>query len=94
MSESVYSLKQSIKGLPGTIKESVVRPAAGTAEQKRAAAIFDNIFLHLHPVRVHTNSLRLGYTLGLGLISFYLFLILTASGILLMFYYIPSTGLA
>lgn len=94
MSESVYSIKESIKNLPRNIKESVARREEGTPEQKRAAAVFGNFFLHLHPVRVHINSLRLGYTFGLGLISFYLFLILVASGILVMFYYTPSTQLA
>ncbi len=94
MSESAYSLKESIRQLPRNIKESVFRREGGTAEQERAAAIFGNIFLHLHPVRVHINSLRLSYTFGLGLISFFLFILLTASGVLLMFYYTPATQLA
>ena len=94
MSESAYSFKESVRQLPGNIKDSVIRRVEGTPEQERAAAVFGNIFLHLHPVRVHVNSLRLGYTFGLGLISFYLFLILTVSGVLLMFYYTPSTQLA
>lgn len=94
MSESAYSLKESIRHLPRNIKESVIRPGGGTAEQERAAAVFGNLFLHIHPVRVHNNSLRLGYTLGLGLISFYLFAILVVSGVLVMFYYTPSTELA
>ena len=94
MSESAYSFKESIRQLPRNIKESVVRPAEVTPEQERAAAVFGNVFLHLHPVRVHINTLRSGYTLGLGLISFFLFLILVGSGILVMFYYVPSTQLA
>ena len=94
MSESAGSFRESIRQLPRNIKESVFRPEEGTPEQERAAAIFGNVFLHLHPVRVHINSLRLSYTFGLGLISFYLFLILTVSGVLLMFYYTPSTQLA
>ena len=94
MSESAYSLSESIRQLPRNIKESISRRTGGTPEQERAAAVFGNLFLHLHPVRVHTNSLRAGYTFGLGLISFYLFLILTGSGVLLMFYYNPSTELA
>ena len=94
MSESAYSLRESIKQLPRNIRESFSRQEGETLEQKRAAAVFGNIFLHLHPVRVHTNSLRLGYTLGLGLITFFLFLILVISGILVMFYYTPSTELA
>jgi quinol-cytochrome oxidoreductase complex cytochrome b subunit len=94
MSESAYSLSESIRQLPKNIKESIIRRTGGTPEQERAAAVFGNLFLHLHPVRVHTNSLRAGYTFGLGLISLYLFLILTVSGVLLMFYYNPSTDLA
>src|SRR5512138_2292439 len=94
MSESAYSLKESIRQLPRNIKESVIRRGGGTPEQERAAAVFGNVFLHLHPVRVHLNSLRATYTFGLGLISFYLFLILIGSGLLLMFYYTPSTELA
>jgi len=94
MSESAYSIRESIKQLPGNIKESVFRREGGTPEQERAAAIFGNVFLHLHPVRVHINSLRLSYTFGLGLISFFLFILLTASGVLLMFYYTPATQLA
>ena len=56
MSESAYSLKESIRQLPRNIKESVIRRGGGTPEQERAAAVFGNVFLHLHPVRVHLNS--------------------------------------
>ena len=90
MSESACSFKESVKNLPRNIRESVFRRGGGPPEQERAEAIFGNVFLHLHPVRVHINSLRSGYTLGLGLITFYLFLILIGSGVLIMFYYIPS----
>ena len=94
MSESAYSLKESIKHLPGNIRESIIRREGGTPEQERAATVFGNLFLHVHPVRVHLNTLRLGYTFGFGLISFYLLLILIVSGTVLMFYYNPSTQLA
>lgn len=94
MSESAYSLKESVRLLPHNLKKSVFRGEAATTEQRRAAAVFGNIFLHVHPVRVHRNALRATYTLGLGLATLYLFLILIGSGILLMFYYTPSTQLA
>jgi quinol-cytochrome oxidoreductase complex cytochrome b subunit len=42
-------------------------------------------------VRVSRQALRPTYTMGLGLISFFLFVILTLTGVLLMFYYVPST---
>jgi len=50
-----------------------------------------NFFLHIHPVKVHKNTLRPLYTLGLGVMSFVTFVVLTVTGILLMFYYVPST---
>ena len=40
---------------------------------------------------MHRNTLRPLYTMGLGLMSFFLFVILVVTGILLMFYYVPST---
>ncbi len=94
MNNAAGSLKESIKHLPENIKGSVIRRGEGSPDQKRAATVFGNLFLHVHPVRVHANTLRAGYTLGLGLISLYLFLILVISGTLLMFYYIPSTEMA
>ena len=62
-----------------------------STDLERASTSFTNFFLHIHPVKVHRNTLRPIYTLGLGLISFFLFLILVVTGILLMFYYVPST---
>ena len=50
-----------------------------------------SFLLHMQPAKVHTHSLKAGYSLGLGLISLYLFFILIGTGVLLMFYYVPST---
>ncbi|MBI2846154.1 MAG: cytochrome b N-terminal domain-containing protein [Chloroflexi bacterium] len=56
----------------------------------QAQIVIGNVFLHLHPVKVPTNAIRITYTYCLGGISFLLFLILTITGVLLMFYYVPS----
>ena len=61
-----------------------------STERDRSRAISRNFFLHIHSARIHKYSLQPSYTMGLGLISFFLFLILTFTGILLMFYYTPS----
>ena len=50
-----------------------------------------SFLLHVQPAKVGRHALRRPTTLGLGLISLYLFLILTGTGVLLMFYYVPST---
>src|SRR5580765_9041731 len=60
----------------------------------RAQHILGNVWLHLHPSRVRKNSLKWNYTFGLGGLSFLLFLILTVTGVLLMFYYRPAVDLA
>jgi quinol-cytochrome oxidoreductase complex cytochrome b subunit len=53
-------------------------------------AIRGNVFMHLHPIRVKRGAVKLGFTWGMGGITFLLFVILTISGILLMFYYHPN----
>jgi len=56
----------------------------------RSLTMTSNVFLHLHPVKVSRKSLRWSYSFGLGLISAILFGVLVVTGVLLMFYYIPS----
>jgi len=54
-------------------------------------ATHGNVFYHIHPVNIRRGALKLGFTWGMGGITFLLFLILTISGVLLMFYYHPNT---
>lgn len=70
--------------------KSIFRHGYPDNDLNRAEAMYNNMFLHIQPVKVHKNTIRAGYTFGLGLISLYLFIILTITGIVLMFYYIPS----
>ena len=77
--------------LPENVWRSIFRNPLPSSDLGRAQTSFTNFFLHLHPVKVHRNSLKPTFTLGLGLISFFLFFILVVTGILLMFYYVPST---
>jgi len=77
--------------LPGNVWHSIFRNPLPSSDLGRASTSFTNFFLHLHPVKVHRNTLKATYTFGLGLISFFLFFILVVTGILLMFYYVPST---
>lgn len=70
--------------------KSIFRHGYPDNDLSRSEAITSNLFLHIQSVKVHLNTIRPGYTLGLGLIAFYLFIILSVTGIILMFYYIPS----
>src|SRR6266542_6825041 len=56
----------------------------------RSLTMTSNIYLHLHPVKVSRKSLRWSYSFGLGVISAILFAVLIFTGVLLMFYYVPS----
>jgi len=81
----------AVKELPGNVWSSIFRNPLPSTDLERSSTSFTNFFLHLHPVKVHKNTLRPIYTLGLGLMALFLFLILVVTGVLLMFYYVPST---
>jgi quinol---cytochrome c reductase cytochrome b subunit, bacillus type len=51
----------------------------------------NNVFLHLHPVRVRQHAVKFAYTFCLGGLSFFFFLVLTVTGVFLMFFYVPSS---
>ncbi|MBS1858028.1 MAG: cytochrome b N-terminal domain-containing protein [Acidobacteria bacterium] len=82
---------RALRDLPSNLWSSIFRNPLPSNDLERSSTSFTNFFLHIHPVKVHKNTLRPIYTLGLGLISLFLFLILIVTGVLLMFYYVPST---
>jgi len=69
---------------------SIFRQGYPNTDENRSLVMFNSFFLHIHPVRVKRNSLKITYTWGLGFISFVLFMILGITGIWLMFFYVPS----
>ena len=73
---------------------SLFRQSYPNDERSRAMAVMNNVFLHLHPVRVKKHAVRYTYTFCLGGISFFLFLALTVTGVYLMFFYVPSISRA
>ena len=79
-----------ISSLFNNVISSIFRIGYPLTKREKAHTMVQSLFLHIHPAKVHKNTLRPTYTLGLGLISFYLFIILTVTGVLLMFYYVPS----
>ncbi|MEZ5427026.1 MAG: cytochrome b N-terminal domain-containing protein [Pyrinomonadaceae bacterium] len=80
-----------IKNLPTAVWASVFRNRLPHTDLGRSRTSFTNFFLHMHPVKVHRHTLKPWFTMGLGLISTFLFFILVVTGVLLMFYYVPST---
>jgi cytochrome b-561 len=73
------------------VGRSIFRVGLPQSNLERAQAMVSSFLLHIQPAKVNRYSLRASYSLGLGLISLYLFLILIGTGVLLMFYYVPST---
>ncbi len=80
-----------ITEISSRIWKSIFRHMWPVNARLRSEAIISNVFLHIHPVKIYKDTLKITKTFGLGLISFYLFIILTVTGILLMFYFIPDT---
>ncbi len=76
------------------VGRSIFRVGLPQSNLERAQAAISSFFLHFQPAKVNRRALKFRTTLGLGLISFYLFLILILTGVLLMFYYVPSTDSA
>ncbi len=69
---------------------SIFRHPAPVDRRNRVAVILTNLVLHIHPVAVQKHALRFGFTWYMGAICFYLFLVETVTGVLLMFYYRPT----
>jgi cytochrome b6 len=58
--------------------------------RNRALSTLNNVFFHIHPAKVNRDAVRYSYTWGMGGITFYLFIVLVFTGVLLMFYYHPT----
>ncbi|CAN5172647.1 hypothetical protein BH23ACT9_BH23ACT9_21570 [soil metagenome] len=71
---------------------SIYRKGYRDTSRDRALAAMNNVLYHLHPVKVKRHGLKLTYTYCLGGTSFFLFILLTVTGIFLMFFYRPSAG--
>ncbi len=76
----------------GPLWKSLFRHGYPDSRKNQSLAVFTNVFLHLHPVKVRRHALAIPYTWCMGGLTFFLFLVLTLTGTLLMFYYHPSVG--
>ena len=76
------------------IWRSIFRHGYPDTPRNRTLAVLSNTFLHLHPVKVRRSGIRLSYTWCMGGLTFFLFLIETITGLLLMFYYRPTAEYA
>ncbi len=95
MSTFEQKLQQVAKSiLDSQIWKSIFRHGYPDTSRNRVMVILSNVFLHLHPVKTRESGIRVGYTWCMGGITFFLFLVETVTGILLMFYYRPTAEYA
>ena len=92
--EARVSATDSFRG--GKLMSSIFRPGSPfrkgyvDSPRNRSYVVMNNVLYHLHPVKVKRHGVRLSYTLCLGGLSFFLFIVLTITGIWLMFYFRPT----
>ncbi len=77
-----------------SVWRSVFRSGTGDSALRRSLLIYNNLVLHIHPVKVRRRTLKFSTTYYLGGISLLLFIVLVITGIMLMFYYRPAVPAA
>jgi quinol-cytochrome oxidoreductase complex cytochrome b subunit len=85
-------LQQSI--VSSQFWKSIFRVGIPNTNRKRVLAMLGNVVLHLHPVKTRKSGVKMRYTWCAGGVTFFLFLVLTFTGLLLMFYYRPTVEYA
>src|SRR5256885_15598906 len=73
---------------------SIFRKGYTDSPRNRSYVIMNSVLYHLHPVKVKRHAVKVSYTLCLGGLSFFLFIMLTVTGIFLMFFYRPTQAQA
>lgn len=105
MAEGKTSLKERLSETKDKVwgskaMDAILRPGSPfkkgytDSPRNRSYVVMNNVLYHLHPVKVKRHGVKLSYTLCLGGLSFFLFILLTITGIFLMFYYTPSADTA
>ena len=73
------------------IWKAIFRHGFPDTDVNRSLVVFTNVFLHLHPVKVRKGALKVRFAWCAGGLTFFFFLVLTFTGLFLMFYYVPDT---
>src|SRR5438132_11516114 len=93
------SVERHLRKLQKTVVEtqvwrSIFRVGIPNTNRKRGLAMLGNVVLHLHPVKTRKSGVKMRYTWCAGGVTFVLFLVLTFTALLLMFYYRPTVEYA
>ena len=85
--EDLEALRQPTKT---NLYKSIFRVKHDETPRSRTLGVLSNVFLHLHPAKINRDAVAYNFTWGMGGITFYVFWVLTWTGVLLMFYYHPT----
>lgn len=85
-------LKDSVTN--SQVWKSMFRHDYRDTPRNRTLQVLNNVFFHLHPVRVARHAAKVRFTWCMGGITFLMFLVCTVTGVLLMFYYRPAAEYA
>lgn len=69
---------------------SIFRHGYTDTPRNKVLSIVANVFLHLHPIKIPRAAIKIRHTFCLGGLTFFVFLLETITGLLLMFYYRPT----
>ncbi|MFQ5454809.1 MAG: cytochrome b N-terminal domain-containing protein [Nitrospirota bacterium] len=89
MNKLISKIKDGI--LNSQVWKSVFRHGYPDTDLNKSLTVFSNVILHLHPIKVRKGTLDVRFTWCLGGLTFLFFLILTITGVFLMFFYVPDT---
>ncbi len=74
--------------------KSFFRHGMPDTQRNRMLSMTSNVILHMHPTKMRASGVKVSYTWCMGGLSFFLFLVETVTGLLLMFYYRPTVEYA
>ena len=80
------------RDLPPEFKRKILRAGLPRTTADELRAVQRTVFLHLHPMRLSADRMKISFTWCLGGLSFLLLLITVVTGALLMIYYRPTVG--
>lgn len=72
------------------IVKSIWREGFPDSDKNKMNAVMESFVLHIHPAKLREKALKFSSTFCLGGLSFFTFIILTVTGVILMFYYRPT----
>ena len=73
-----------------TLWRSLIWPWAPRSSREASESVVKSFWLHWFPSRISLRSMSWGFSFWLGTITFCLFIILSLTGLLLLYFYIPS----